>query len=146
VFPSPHWIHEIKHDGYRLVVRRQVARVRLFTRRGYDWSHRFPRIVEAFLYAFDIMELNGDDVRQGPLEKRKVKLEKLLAKVQLGVQLNEHVELDGATVFEHACKLGLEGIVSKRRYFPYRSGRTKSWIKIKNPNSLAMLRIEDGSW
>jgi ATP-dependent DNA ligase len=45
-----------------------------------------------------------------------------------------------------ACKLGLEGIVSKRRDFPYRSGRTKSWIKVNNPNSPAMLRIEDGPW
>ena len=41
------WVHEIKHDGYRLMVRRQGARVRLFTRRGFDWSHRFPLIVEA---------------------------------------------------------------------------------------------------
>jgi ATP-dependent DNA ligase len=53
---------------------------------------------------------------------------------------------DRAIVFEHACKLGLEGIVSKRRDFPYRSGRTKSWIKIKNPNSAAVLQIEDGTW
>jgi bifunctional non-homologous end joining protein LigD len=181
---GPAWLHEIKHDGYRLMVRRQAARVRLFTRNGYDWSHRFPAIVEAagslrvqsvaldgeavvcggdgvsdfdklhsqgwdahvFLYAFDIIELNGDDLRQEPLEQRKSELEKLLARVRFGIQIVEHIELDGATVFEHACKLGLEGIVSKRRDFPYRSGRSKSWIKVKNPKSPAMLRVFDGTW
>jgi bifunctional non-homologous end joining protein LigD len=45
----PEWLHEIKHDGYRLVVQREGKRVRLFTRNGYDWSHRFPLIVEAAL-------------------------------------------------------------------------------------------------
>jgi bifunctional non-homologous end joining protein LigD len=54
--------------------------------------------------------------------------------------------LDGATAFEHACKLGLEGIVSKRRDISYRSGRIKSWIKVKNPKSPAMLRVIDGAW
>jgi bifunctional non-homologous end joining protein LigD len=62
------------------------------------------------------------------------------------VRFNEHIEFDGAIVFKHACKLGLEGIVSKRRDFPYRSGRTKSWIKVKNPASPAMLRVDDGTW
>jgi ATP-dependent DNA ligase len=50
---------------------------------------------------------------------------------------------DGATIFAHACKLGLEGIVSKRRDLPYRSGRCRAWVKIKNPASPAVLRIED---
>ncbi len=54
--------------------------------------------------------------------------------------MSEHIEADGAVVFAHCCKLGLEGIVSKRIDMPYRSGRTKSWIKVKNPNSPAMLR------
>jgi ATP-dependent DNA ligase len=56
---------------------------------------------------------------------------------------NEHLDGDGAAVFMHACKLGLEGIVSKRRDMRYRSGRSKSWLKIKNPKSPAMLRVED---
>jgi bifunctional non-homologous end joining protein LigD len=57
------------------------------------------------------------------------------------------MERDGAIIFKHACKLGLEGIVSKRRDLPYRSGRVKSWIKVKNPASPAMLRIvEEGAW
>jgi bifunctional non-homologous end joining protein LigD len=63
------------------------------------------------------------------------------------VRLSEHMERDGAIIFKHACKLGLEGIVSKRRDLPYRSGRVKSWIKVKNPASPAMLRIvEEGAW
>ena len=157
----------------------------LFTRNGFDWSHRFPVIVEAagslrvrsiaidgeavvcgndgvsdfdrlhsqgwdsavFLYAFDLLELDGEDMRQDMLEARKGRLEKVLGRAQAGIQFVEHTtELDGPTMFEHACKLGLEGIVPKRRDFPYRSGRTKSWIKIKNPMSLAMLRVQDGTW
>jgi bifunctional non-homologous end joining protein LigD len=177
------WVHEIKHDGYRLMVRRQGARVRLFTRRGFDWSHRFPLIVEAagslrvssisidgeavvcgddgvsdfdrlhsqgwdgavFLYAFDVLEIDGDDLRQEPLERRKARLEKVLARAGAGIQFNEHADLDGATVFAAACKMGLEGIVSKRRDFPYRSGRSKGWVKVKNPASPAMLRV-GGAW
>ena len=100
---------------------------------------------QVFLYAFDLLELNGDDYRQRPLEKRKSKLEKLLARSN-GIRFSEHIDGDGEVIFEHACKMGLEGIVSKRRDFPYRSGRVKSWVKIKNPDSPAMLRIEDGSW
>jgi bifunctional non-homologous end joining protein LigD len=45
----PEWIHEIKHDGYRLIIQRRDKRVRLFTRNGHDWSERYPRIVEAAL-------------------------------------------------------------------------------------------------
>jgi bifunctional non-homologous end joining protein LigD len=63
-----------------------------------------------------------------------------------GLRFNEHLDEDGPLVFEHACKLGLEGIVSKRRDLAYRSGRCRAWIKIKNPASPAMLRIEDGTW
>ena len=62
------------------------------------------------------------------------------------MRFSEHLDEDGETIFQHACKMGLEGIVSKRRDFPYRSGRCKSWVKVKNPNSPAMLRIRDGSW
>ena|SRR5215218_5229217 len=58
----------------------------------------------------------------------------------------KHIAEDGALVFEHACRMGLEGIVSKRRDFPYRSGRSKSWLKIKNPASPSMLRVREGPW
>ena len=97
-------------------------------------------------YAFDLLELNGQDYRAEPLEKRKAKLAKLLARAEPGIRLNEHLEDDGAAIFRHACKMGLEGIVSKRRDFPYRSGRCKAWIKVKNPSSPAMMRIEDGTF
>jgi bifunctional non-homologous end joining protein LigD len=90
-------------------------------------------------------ELNGEDYRNHPLEKRKAKLEKILSRTQ-GMRFSEHLDGDGASIFKHACKMGLEGIVSKRRDFLYRSGRCKSWVKLKNPTSAAVLRIQDGSW
>jgi ATP-dependent DNA ligase len=80
-----------------------------------------------------------------PLEQRKGKLEKLLTRSE-GIRFSEHITGDGAVIFAHACKLGLEGIVSKRRDLPYRSGRCKAWLKVKNPASAAVLRIQDGTW
>jgi hypothetical protein len=76
----------------------------------------------SYLYAFDLIELDGEDLRPAPLEQRKGKLERLLAHSN-GIRFSEHMDGDGATIFAHACKLGLEGIVSKRRDLPYRSGR-----------------------
>ena len=58
----------------------------------------------AFLYAFDLIELNGDDMRRDPLEVRKATLRSMLAKAGLGLRFNEHMEGDGPTVFAHACK------------------------------------------
>ena len=164
------------------MARRDGNRFRLFTRRGYNWTSRYPRIVDGlgslrvrsvtidgeavwcgrdgksdfdrlhsrandhqvFLYAFDLLELNGEDYRQHPLEKRKWKLEKLLSKSD-GIRFSEHIEGDGEVIFAHACRMGLEGIVSKRRDFPYRSGWVKCWVKTKNPASPAVLRIQDGT-
>jgi len=178
------WVHEIKHDGYRLIVRRDGDRVRLYTRRGFNWSGRYPRIIDAVrrlkvpsviidgeavvcshdgrsdfdklhthgyddqvvLYAFDLIEWDGDDCRPHPLEKRKAKLAKLLSRVHDGIYFNEHLDEDGELIFKHACRMGLEGIVSKRRDFPYRSARSKCWLKIKNPASPAMLRVQEGTW
>src|SRR5215216_3187708 len=152
---GPDWVHEIKHDGYRLIVWRQGKRVRLFTRRGADWTHRFRWIVEAVsrlkaqsaiidgeavvcdedgvsnfdklhsqgydqavvLYAFDLLELNGEDWRLRTLEQRKVKLTKVLGNAGEGIYLNEHLIGDGANIFKHACQMGLGGVVSKRRTF-----------------------------
>jgi bifunctional non-homologous end joining protein LigD len=178
---GPQWVHEIKLDGYRLIARKQDDRVRLFTRRGYDWTDRYPLIVKAVatigassativgeavycddmglsisddphsrrhdervsLYAFDLLELDGEDWRPRPLKERKARLEKLLARATAGIQYNEHVEGDGQIVFEHACKLGLEGIVSKHRQHPYRSGRSKTWLKVKNPGAPGVLRFKN---
>ena len=74
------------------------------------------------LYAFDLIELDGDDLRRDPLEVRKATLASIVAKASPGIQFNEHIEGDGPTVFAHACKMGLEGIVSKRKESLYRSG------------------------
>jgi bifunctional non-homologous end joining protein LigD len=155
----PGWVHEIKHDGYRLQIHVRDGRVRLFTRTGVDWSDRYRWILEdaarlpikraiidaecccagedgvtdfdalhsrvnddaAFAYAFDLLLVDGEDIRRAAL--------------------SEHIEADGATVFAHACKLGLEGIVSKRVDAPYRSGRARTWIKVKNRKAPAFLRV-----
>ena len=176
---GPEWIHEIKHDGYRLMICRDTAGMRLLTRRGYDWTARFPAIASAasvlraksflidgeavccddkgiavfdklrqrrnewsvFLVAFDLLELNGRDLRREPIEIRKAGLARLLRNAEPGLQLSEQIEHEAAIVFEHACKLGLEGIVSKRRGSRYQSGRSSLWLKSKNPESPAVRRL-----
>jgi bifunctional non-homologous end joining protein LigD len=178
------WLHEIKYDGFRMLVRRNAAGVRLFTRNGHDWTGRFPLIARAalslkarsclidgeavacdddgmpvfdrlrkrrddrrvFLYAFDLIELDGDDLRREPIEARKAALAKLLRHTKRGLLLNEHIDEPGDVVFRHACKLGLEGIVSKRLGSPYRSGRSRHWIKSKNPATPAVKREEEEDW
>jgi bifunctional non-homologous end joining protein LigD len=100
----------------------------------------------AFLYAFDLIELNGDDLRRDPLEVRKAALANVVAKAGHGIWFNDHIEEDGETVFRHACKLGLEGIVSKRKGSPYRSGRSPDWLKMKNPACAAVRREEEEDW
>jgi bifunctional non-homologous end joining protein LigD len=78
---------------------------------------------------------------------RKRKLAKLLRNARLGLQLNEHCDdLPGDMVFRHACKLGFEGIVSKPLGSPYRSGRTRDWVKMKNPNAPAVKREAEEDW
>jgi bifunctional non-homologous end joining protein LigD len=181
---SSEWLHEIKHDGFRIIARKTGARVRLYSRPGSDLTRRFPLIVETlarlrprsciidgeavacddngvasfdlvrhqranesiFLYAFDLIELNGDDLRRDPLEVRKAALRSMLAKVGLGLRFNEHMEGDGPTVFAHACKLGFEGIVSKRKDSLYRSGRSPDWLKMKNPAAPAVKREAEEDW
>jgi bifunctional non-homologous end joining protein LigD len=178
------WLHEIKHDGFRVVARKDGDRVRLYSHPGNDMTRRFPLIVDAlarlrsrsciidgeavacdengiasfdlvrhhrandsvFLYAFDLIELNGDDLRRDPLQVRKATLASIVAKARSGIRFNEHIEGDGPTVFAHACKGGLEGIVSKRKDSPYRSGRSLDWLKMKNPTALAVKREEEEDW
>jgi bifunctional non-homologous end joining protein LigD len=182
--PGPGWVHEIKHDGYPLILRRDGEMVRLFTRRGYDWTERYPaiasaaaklraksftldgeavvagadgvaifdalhrrgRVIDAILQAFDLLELDGEDLRPLPLRQRKPRLARLSARARAGIALYEHTDEDGAVVFRHACKLGLEGIVSKRLTAPYRSGPSRDWIKVKNLDSPAMVRHREGTW
>ena len=181
---GPGWVHEIKHDGFRMMVRRDVAGVQLLTRNGHDWTDRYPLIAEAagalrvrsflidgeavacdddgmpsfdrlryrrqdarvLLFAFDLLELNGQDLRREPLETRKATLASLLRGSLPGLRLNEHLTHDGESVFRHACKMGLEGIVSKRLGSRYRSGRSKDWLKFKNPAAPAVKREAEEDW
>jgi bifunctional non-homologous end joining protein LigD len=176
------WIHEIKHDGFRLLARRGAAGVRLFTRNGHDWTERFPLIVEALntlkattclidgeavtcnetglaefeglrsrrgdvhLCAFDLLELDGRDLRLEHLGARRRLLARLVRKPRAGLLLNAQFEDDGPLVFEHACLLGCEGIVSKRKDSRYRSGRSRYWVKMKNPNAPAVKREAEEDW
>ncbi|MDE5465221.1 DNA ligase [Bradyrhizobium sp. CSS354] len=179
------WVHEIKHDGYRLMVRRDGDRVRCFTRSGHDWASRFPAIVEgaarvlapsflidgeaviarddgtpdfralrskrrgheAVLFAFDLIEHDGIDLRDLPLIERKRRLKKLLGRAKgRAIQFVEHLTGYGPTVYRHVCQLGLEGIVSKRADAPYRSGPSKTWVKSKNPESDAVRREREEEW
>jgi bifunctional non-homologous end joining protein LigD len=92
------------------------------------------------LCAFDLLPINGDDLRSQPIEDRKRRLSGLLRLPHQGIALNEHFEDDGAAVYRAACQLGCEGIVSKRLGSPYRAGRSPHWIKAKNPNAPAVKR------
>jgi hypothetical protein len=101
----------------------------------------------SFSYSRATSSIVSLDVRSAAtpvLEERKGTLQYLLGKVaNPGIQLNEHILGDGKTIFEHSCKLGFEGIVSQQRGHPYRSGPSKAWIKVKNPNAPAVLRFEE---
>jgi bifunctional non-homologous end joining protein LigD len=100
----------------------------------------------AFACAFDLLMLGGEDLRHLPFIKRKAALRKLLKADRGGIQYVEHAEGHGDRLFAAACKLGLEGIVSKKLDAPYRSGPSKTWIKVKNPKSLAATRATDGTF
>jgi bifunctional non-homologous end joining protein LigD len=181
---GPDWLHEIKHDGFRIMARRDGNGVRLYTRNGYDFAGRFPQIVEAVsrlkvrscfidgeaivldkrglsafdllrswrhdraavLCAFDLIELDGEDLRRIPIEHRKAKLVHLVGARHPGIVVNQHYDGDGAIIFGHACALGCEGIVSKRRGSPYRSGPVEHWRKIKNPAAPAVKREAEEDW
>jgi bifunctional non-homologous end joining protein LigD len=178
------WVHEIKHDGYRLIVRRDGPAVRLYTRNAFDWTAKLPAIASAaqrikaksftidgeavvvspdrlskfeelrrrtaadaaVLYAFDLIEHDGEDLRDRPFLDRKDALAQLLRDTPAVILLNEHIAGDGPTVFEHACRLGAEGIVSKRVDSTYRSGPCSVWIKVRNPASVAVQRERSENW
>jgi bifunctional non-homologous end joining protein LigD len=161
------WLHEIKFDGYRVQVHLAHSEVKVFTRRGNDWTKRFRKIAaDAFeinagsaiidgevvvpgqngttdfsvlqnelkgrstkivLVAFDLLYLNGQDLRKLPVFERKAHLKKLIAETD--VQFSESFEIEGREMFKQACKLGLEGVVSKVRDSRYVSGRSNEWVK-----------------
>ena len=107
-----------------------------------SWRHDHA----AALCAFDLIEVDGEDLRRLPLEQRKRALADLLRREFDGIVLNVHYDCDGETVFEHACALGCEGIVSKRLGSPYRSGRSPHWVKVKNPKAPAVRREAEEDW
>jgi bifunctional non-homologous end joining protein LigD len=160
------WIHEIKFDGYRVQVQLANEEVKIFTRRGNDWTKRFKKVAHdawrikaasavidgeivvpaadgttdsvlqnelkgssktIVLVAFDLLYLNGQDIRKEPLVRRKAELKKIIAGTD--VQFSESFEIEGREMFAHACKLGLEGVVSKVRDSAYASGLGNSWVK-----------------
>jgi bifunctional non-homologous end joining protein LigD len=98
------------------------------------------------LLAFDLIELGGEDLRRMPIEQRKRKMAKLVRGPYSSIVLNEVFEGDGGILFAHACKLGCEGIVSKRLGSPYRSGRSPHWVKVKNPKAPAVKRKAEEDW
>jgi bifunctional non-homologous end joining protein LigD len=100
----------------------------------------------AILYAFDLIELDGEDLRRRPFLDRKAALARLLSNTKTGIQFNEHIAEDGPVVFAHACRLGAEGIVSKRVDGTYRSGPSRAWIKVRNPASIAAQRERSERW
>jgi bifunctional non-homologous end joining protein LigD len=98
---------------------------------------------------FDVIELSGEDLRREPLEQRKLHLRRLLDDAGPGLLTNEWIkgeEAEGATVFQHACSLGLEGIMSKRMGSRYSSGRSPHWFKSKNAASPAVKREVTAEW
>jgi bifunctional non-homologous end joining protein LigD len=100
----------------------------------------------AVLCAFDLIELDGEDLRRSPFEHRKRALAELLRQKTDGIILNVHYEGDGAAIYRAACTLGCEGIVSKRLGSPYRAGRSDHWIKVKNPAAPAVRREAEEEW
>ena len=167
-----HWIHEIKHDGYRSQVVIERGQVRVFSRNGHDWSDRYPSIVRAatglrcksaiidgeaivqdeygasdfeslqsairvrphsiILYAFDLLHLDGKDLRQETLSERRAELKRLVGDdADSRIQFSDEFDGDGAALFKACAEKELEGIVSKHSLAPYRSGRSKTWLKTK---------------
>ncbi len=165
------WAHEIKFDGYRLQLRVDAGRAALRTRKGLDWTERFPEIAKAaqalpdclldgevvalddeqkpdfaglqaalsdhrtqglILFLFDALFVNGEDLRERPLVERKTALQNVLRPLDdRRLRYTEHFAAAGKAVLESACRMDLEGVVSKRLDAPYRSGRSDSWTKAK---------------
>ncbi|MET3220109.1 bifunctional non-homologous end joining protein LigD [Bradyrhizobium diazoefficiens] len=182
------WIHEIKFDGYRVQVQLANEAVRVFTRRGHDWTNRFKKVADdawhikagsaivdgeivvpaadgttdfsvlqnelkgkstsIVLVAFDLLYLNGRDLRKLPLFQRKTELKKIIDGTE--IQFSESFELEGADIFAHACKIGLEGIVSKVRDSAYASGRGNNWVKKtcaqRETLTIAGFALDEGKW
>jgi DNA ligase D-like protein (predicted ligase) len=164
------WLHELKLDGYRLHARLEDGRVNLLTRRGNDWTAKYPSIAQAVaalpapsahldgelcgvlpdgrtsfnliqnatetgdaelvFFVFDLLFLDGEDLRGKPLLERKALLAALLAGTPQALRYNDHQRGQGPAFHRLACQHGLEGIVSKRAEGRYEPDR-RSWLKVK---------------
>ena len=107
----------------------------------FDALHSRKNDEWAMLLAFDLIELDGQDLRDRPLLERKHRLRSLLARADHGLQYVEHLHGDGSMIFEEVCRMGLEGIVSKRADSIYRGGQSRAWRKVKNREHPAYLRV-----
>jgi bifunctional non-homologous end joining protein LigD len=165
------WIHEVKFDGYRTQLVIERRKIRAYSRRGLDWTDRYPGVIAAAkelpvksamldgetvimdkdgvsdfsalikavhkksdaisFVAFDLLHLEGEDLRKLPLIERRERLRDLLPD-DYGIQYSDHFVASGAEVLAAARLMGLEGIVSKRAKAPYRSGPSRNWLKTKN--------------
>jgi len=112
----------------------------------FDLVRRYDTVINAEHCAFDLLELDGRDLRREPLEKRKELLAELLSGSRHSLFFNECFQEDGAIVYREACRLGCEGIVSKRLGSLYRSGRSPHWVKVKNPKAPAVKREAEEDW
>jgi len=112
----------------------------------FELIRRRGALASAVHVVFDLLELDGKDLRRHPIENRKALLTELLNGSHESIVLNEHFEEGGALVFDAACQLGCEGIVSKRLGSSYRSGRSPHWVKVKNPKAPAMKREAEEDW
>jgi bifunctional non-homologous end joining protein LigD len=164
------WVHEIKHDGYRIVARIDEGDVQLVSRNGKDWTKEFPQVARAasrlpagtalldgevaavlpsgatsfqalqrradkatplVYFVFDLLHLDGWDLREVGLVERKQVLRRLLESAPETLRFSDHVRGQGPEFFEQAREAGLEGVVSKRADAPYRGGRGGDWRKAK---------------
>jgi bifunctional non-homologous end joining protein LigD len=164
------WLHEVKFDGYRVQLRVEDGKAALRTRKGLDWTAKFPAIAKVaaklpdclidgeicaldhngapdfaglqaalsdgkteplIFFAFDLLFAEGEDLRPLPLTARKQRLERLLKKQDVHLRYVEHFTSGGEAVLQSACRMNLEGIVSKKGDAPYRSGRSEDWTKAK---------------
>ena len=174
------WVFELKYDGYRLQAAIKGAKAALLTRRGLDWSHRFPEVANAaatlstkakiktaiidgevvvldrngrssfrllqkymehgsrapmVFFVFDLLSLDGKDLRAQPLSERRAALQRLLRTARLGkdpiIRLSEILPGRGARLISAVCKSGFEGVIGKRMDASYQTGRSRTWVKVK---------------
>ena len=182
------WIHEIKFDGYRVQLHIANEAIKIFTRRGNDWTNRFRKVADEawhiaarsaiidgeivapaengttdfsvlqnelkgrskkiVMVAFDLLYLNGQDLRKLPLTVRKAALKKLLDGAD--IQFSDSFVIDGPTIYRSACEIGYEGIVSKVAGSPYVSGRGRNWVKKpcvqRETLTIAGFALDEGKW